>query len=39
MDTGNPQLADDQFEQHFLKLPAASPYDHFMRAAGSTGQS
>lgn len=39
MDAGNPQSADDPFEQHFLKLPAASPYDHFMRAAGSTGQS
>lgn len=39
MDTGNSPSADDQFQQHFLKLPASSPYDHFMRAAGSTGQS
>jgi hypothetical protein len=38
MDTGNSQSADDPFQQHFLKLPASSPYDQFMRAAGSTGQ-
>lgn len=34
MNTDNPQPADDPFQQHFLKLPASSPYDNFLRAAG-----
>ncbi|KAF7103309.1 hypothetical protein CFC21_104308 [Triticum aestivum] len=34
MNTSNPQTADDPFQQHFLKLPASSPYDNFLRAAG-----
>ncbi|CAM0909721.1 unnamed protein product [Alopecurus aequalis] len=39
VNSGSSQSADDQFQQHSLKLPASSPYDNFMRAAGSTGQS
>lgn len=34
MNADNPQSADDHFQQHFLKLPAANPYDNFLRAAG-----
>jgi hypothetical protein len=28
------QAADDLQQQHLLKLPASSPYDNFLKAAG-----
>jgi protein EFR3 len=31
--SGDTQSGHD-FQQHFLKLPASSPYDNFLRAAG-----
>ncbi|XP_006657548.1 protein SEMI-ROLLED LEAF 2-like [Oryza brachyantha] len=34
MNGDNPQPAYDQSQQQFLRLPASSPYDNFLRAAG-----
>ncbi|XP_052163682.1 protein SEMI-ROLLED LEAF 2-like isoform X1 [Oryza glaberrima] len=34
MNEANPQPTYEQAQQHFLRLPASSPYDNFRRAAG-----